>query len=55
MLPRQAQVVLVGGANVVVPPADTENVSESNTPRTVALPVPLLLAWQGTAAGRLRR
>src|SRR6516162_9737401 len=33
------------GANVVVPPRDTEKVSESNTPRTVALPVPLLLAW----------
>src|SRR5215472_3998421 len=33
------------GANVVVPPGDTEKVSESNTPRTVALPVPLLLAW----------
>src|SRR5579871_1660719 len=33
------------GANVVVPPGDTEKVSESNTPRTVALPVPVLLAW----------
>ena len=31
------------GANVVVPPGDTEKVSESNTPRTVALPVPVLL------------
>src|SRR6185437_406033 len=33
------------GANVVVPPGDTEKVSESNTPRTVALPAPVLLAW----------
>src|SRR6516225_7033407 len=29
------------GANVVVPPSDTEKVSESNTPRTV----PVLAAW----------
>src|SRR5215472_14055297 len=33
------------GANVVVPPGDTEKVSESNTPRTVAVPVPVLPAW----------
>src|SRR6516165_10215830 len=33
------------GANVVVPPGETEKVSESNTPRTVAVPVPVLPAW----------
>src|SRR5262249_55905029 len=33
------------GANVVVPPGDTENVSLSNTPLTVALPLPSSLAW----------
>src|SRR6516164_3200959 len=33
------------GENVVVPPRDTEKVWESNTPRTVALPDPVLLAW----------
>src|SRR6516225_21392 len=33
------------GANVVVPPGDTEKVSLSKTPRTVALPVPLALVW----------
>src|SRR5436305_1706285 len=30
------------GANVVVPPGDTEKVSLSKIPRTVALPVPVL-------------
>src|SRR5215472_4352694 len=29
------------GGNVVVPPSDTENVSRSKMPRTLALPVPL--------------
>src|SRR5438552_2173505 len=33
------------GENVVVPPSDTENVSASKMPLTVALPNPLLLAW----------
>src|SRR6266567_4900433 len=33
------------GANVVVPPGDTENVSASKMPRTVALPAPYLPAW----------
>src|SRR5262249_54748666 len=33
------------GANVVVPPSDTEKVSLSQTPRTVALRVPVLSVW----------
>src|SRR6516165_10249778 len=33
------------GANVVVPPGDTENVSTSKTPRTVALPLPVASVW----------
>src|SRR5689334_11896984 len=33
------------GANVVVPPGDTENVSASKMPLTVALPNPLSLVW----------
>src|SRR5215469_15327 len=33
------------GANEAVPPGDTENVSASKMPRTVALPNPLALAW----------
>src|SRR5215467_12641787 len=33
------------GANVVVPPGDTENVSASKIPRTVALPLPSSLVW----------
>src|SRR6516225_8834987 len=33
------------GANVVVPPGDTEKVSVSKTPLTVALPLPPLPAW----------
>src|SRR6516225_1517726 len=33
------------GGNVVVPPGDTENVSTSKTPRTVALPLPESSVW----------
>src|SRR5215469_6123044 len=33
------------GAKVVVPPGDTENVSASKIPRTVALPVPSSPVW----------